>query len=211
MKKFISVLCAVTLVCCGLFLSCDNGNGGEPEAPAVSASTTYTWSFSDLDLSSYSFTSITDSSAISPGADGSVSKVLIGGDGSISYDSTPAGLKLILSNGETGGSYNKINPAQSGKAPGSAGAIEPSKADMVYCELAGPFTAKMIYGANSSTDKTDRTAQIVIGGEVVASGTENLVPVTPVELAYKYTGTDTVKVFFGGNNIIRIYDISIEK
>lgn len=33
MKKFISVLCAVTLVCCGLFLSCDNGNGGEPEAP----------------------------------------------------------------------------------------------------------------------------------------------------------------------------------
>lgn len=74
MKKFISVLCAVTLVCCGLFLSCDNGNGGEPEAPAVSASTTYTWSFSDLDLSSYSFTSSTDSSAISPGADGSVSK-----------------------------------------------------------------------------------------------------------------------------------------
>lgn len=136
---------------------------------------------------------------------------MIGGDGSISYDSTPAGLKLILSNGEKGGSYNKINPAQSGKAPGSAGAIEPSKDDMVYCELAGPFTAKMIYGANSSTDKTDRTAQILIGGEVVASGTENLVPVTPAELKYEYTGTDTVKVFFGGDNIIRIYDISIEK
>ena len=210
MKKFISVLCAVTLVCCGLFLSCDNGNGGEPEVPAVSASTTYTWSFSDLDLSSYSFISSTDSSATSP-VDGSVSKVLIGGDGSISYDSTPAGLKLILSNGETGGSYNKINPAQSGKAPGSAGAIEPSKADMVYCELAGPFTAKMIYGANSRDDKEDRTAQIAIDGEVVASGTENLVPVTPVELVYKYTGTDTVKVSFGGTNIIRIYDISIEK
>ena len=118
---------------------------------------------------------------------------------------------LNLTNGAQGGSYNKINPAQSAAGEGAtAGAIEPSKGDMIYCELQGPFTATMLYGANSKTDKTDRTAQIKIGEEIT-SGQANLVPAAGASLTATYEGTDTVKVYFGGTNIIRIYDIIIVK
>lgn len=181
-----------------------------PENPDVPADpVTYTWSFADLDLSTASFVAASGGNNVW-GTSG-VAKVTFAEGTSADYDSTPAGLTMNLSNGANGGSYNKINPAQSGKEPGSAGAIEPSKNDMVCVKVTGPFKAKMIYGGNSSSDKTDRTAQLCIDGEVVASGTENLVPATPTTLEYSYTGTDEVTVSFGGTNIVRIYDVIIEK
>lgn len=182
----------------------------EPENPDVPATpVTYIWNFSDLDLSTASFVAGSGGNNVW-GASG-VAKVTFAEGTSADYNSTPAGLTMNLSNGANGGSYNKINPAQSGKEPGSAGAIEPSKNDMVCVKVTGPFKAKMIYGGNSSSDKTDRTAQLCIDGAVVASGTENLVPATPTTLEYSYTGTDEVTVSFGGTNIVRIYDVIIEK
>ncbi len=143
--------------------------------------------------------------------DGVVAKVKFTSEAGLAYNSDPTGLVLNLTNGAQGGSYNKINPAQSAAGEGAtAGAIEPSKDDMVYCELQGPFTAIMNYGANSSSDKTDRTAQIKIGEEIT-SGPTNSVPAAGASLIATYEGTDTVKVYFGGTNIIRIYDIIIVK
>lgn len=189
-----------------------DGDPTEPGNPDVPADpVTYTWSFADLNLSTASFVAAATSGSNTVWGASGVAKVAFAEGTSADYDSTPVGLTMKLSNGANGGSYNKINPAQSGKEPGSAGAIEPSKNDMVCVKVTGPFKAKMIYGGNSSTDKTDRTAQLCIDGAVVASGTENLVPATPTTLEYSYTGTDEVTVSFGGTNIVRIYDVIIEK
>lgn len=186
------------------------GDSTAPENPDVPATpVTYTWNFSDLDLSTSSFVAGNGGNNVW-GASG-VAKVTFAEGTSADYDSTPVGLTMNLSNGANSGSYNKINPAQSGKEPGSAGAIEPSKNDMVCVKVTGPFKAKMIYGGNASNDKTDRTAQLCINGEVVASGTENLVPAIPTTLEYSYEKADEVTVSFGGTNIIRIYDVIIEK
>ncbi|AEE17962.1 hypothetical protein [Treponema brennaborense] len=164
-----------------------------------------------MDLSAVTFVAAAETGSDTDGSDGSVAKVTVGGtDSVIRYDSIPTGIQLILSNGSSSGSYNKINTAQSAKGEGSVGAVEPSKADMVYAELAGPFTAKMFYAANSSTDKSDRTAQITVNG-TTTFGPENSVPVAGAWLEASYTGTDTVKVYFGGTNVVRIHDISITK
>ena len=181
-----------------------------PENPDVPATpVTYTWNFANLDLSTASF--VAGKGGNNVWEPSGVTKVTFAEETFADYGSTPAGLTMNLSNGANGGSYNKINPAQSGKEPGSAGAIEPSKNDMVCVKVTGPFKAKMIYGGNSSTDKTDRTAQLCINGEVVASGTENLVPAIPTTLEYSYEKADEVTVSFGGTNIVRIYDVIIEK
>ena len=188
-----------------------SGEGGS-DPGAGSEPVTYSWSFSDLDVSGVEFTSNGAASGVDTDAtDGVVAKVTFTSETGLAYNSDPTGLVLNLTNGAQGGSYNKINPAQSAAGEGvTAGAIEPSKDDMVYCELQGPFTAIMNYGANSSSDKTDRTAQIKIGEEIT-SGPTNSVPAAGASLIATYEGTDTVKVYFGGTNIIRIYDIIIVK
>lgn len=186
----------------------DPGAGSEP-TPAVPV--TYSWSFSDLDLSGVGFTATDATKSDIDASDGAVAKVTFTSETGLAYNSDPTGLVLNLTNGASGGSFNKISTTQSAKGEGAtAGAIEPSKGDMVYCELQGPFVATMLYGANSDTDKKDRTAQIKIGDQIT-SGTENFVPAAGASLTATYTGTDTVKVYFGGNNIIRIYDIIIAK
>lgn len=184
----------------------DPENPGEDPVVPPTEPVTFSWHFSDLDLTGVEFTG-TDADA----SDGTVAKVTFTSESGLAYNSDPTGLVLNLTNGASGGSYNKISKTQSAKGEGAtAGAIEPSKGDMVYCELQGPFTATMLYGANSKSDKTDRTAQIKIGDQIT-SGTENNVPVAGASLTATYTGTDTVKVYFGGTNIIRIYDIIIVK
>lgn len=185
------------------------GEGGVPVVPVVPV--TYTWSFGDLNMTGVEFTAAADTGSDTAGSDGSVAKVKFTSEAGLPYASSPDGLVLNLTNGASGGSYNKINITQDAKGEGAtAGAIEPTKGDMVYCELQGPFTATMLYGGNSSSDKTDRTAQIKIG-ENITSGPENLVPAAGASLTATYEGTDTVRVYFGGTNIIRIYDIIIEK
>ena len=116
----------------------DEGGDVEGDTPATKG--TYAWNFQDLNLEGVELTTGT-------GVAGTNSKFAFADGVTVTYASTPAGLDLILTNG-TGGSYNKANTTQSlgsGSEIGSEGAIEPSKVDMVYCELKGPFTAKMIY------------------------------------------------------------------
>ncbi len=187
----------------------NSGSGSSGSGSNGASPVTYVWSFSNIDLTSVSWTakdasvSGTDADA----SDGIVAKVYPATD--LAYASTPSGLTLTIGRGSQNGSYNKINKNQSANTPGSAGAIEPSKTDMISLSIAGPFTATMIVGANGNSDKTDRTANISINGAPEAS--ISTVPATPTTMTYNYTGTDSVTVSFGGSNAVRIYDIQITK
>ena len=227
MKKISSaILAAVALAAFG-FVSCDHdyansdiqaGTPSKVKQAEIDAankggsgnpvpSTTYAWTFANLDLTGTTWTSMADGSDVDA-SDGVVAKVAPASN--LTYASSPAGLSLIVSAGSSSGSFNKISNSQAAKGDGSAGVAEPSKTDMLTVAVTGPFKATMIYGANSSSAKTDRTAQIVINGTVAKESDQNI-PVDPVSMEYEYTGTDEVTVGFGGSNIVRIHDIKITK
>ena len=234
LTKVAAILAASALLFGGLFLSCsdsdddDNNNANNNEQtksdPAVdkeeeaddnggsgnqtTTPTTYAWTFADLDLTKTTWTAAADSGVDTDASDGAVAKVKPATD--FTYASTPTGLDLTIGAGSSSGSFNKISITQSAKGAGSAGSAEPSKTDMITVKVTGPFKVTMIYGANSSSAKTDRTAQIVING-TVAKESEQKIPVDPVSMEYEYKGTDEVTVGFGGSNIVRIHDIKITK
>lgn len=128
------------------------------------------------------------------------------------YESTPAGLTLNI---PEGGTFNKVAPngsvSSTYKIEASKGSIEPDGTTVLTVEATGPFTAVMLCGANSSTDKADRYAFIKINDKEVSAPLkeENKLPATGQTLSYTYEGTDTVTVAFGGTNVVRIHDIKI--
>ncbi len=179
-----------------------------PPAPE----TVYAWNFQATDLlNNLSWTAGVASGSVLTGTEFQKVKLEAAG----SYESTPAGLTLNFS---TNAYFNKVSPSatlSSGvTAKGAtAGHIEPdgAAASLPYVTLQGPFTVTMICAANSNSGKDDRYAFIKIGEEEVAAPNKNANTLsgTGEVLTYAYSGTDTVTVYFGGTNIVRIHDIKI--
>lgn len=192
------------------------GTGGEGtgESGDSGNKVTYTWDFSNTDLTSVpAWSAYADSDSTTSGAE--LLKVNL--DADATYESTPAGLTLKMPKDSQ---YNKVSPsvAKSGSvtAEGATnGSIElgGKVVDKEFSvSVKGPFTVKMVDGANSSEDKTDRYAFIKVNGdEVVAPNkASTTIPAAGEVLSYSYTGEDTVTVSFGATKIVRIYTITIE-
>ncbi|MBD5427596.1 MAG: hypothetical protein HDR38_08635 [Treponema sp.] len=165
--------------------------------------TTYAWNFQA--------TGLKDILSYSPSTnEATVGKDQLDAEGT--YESTPAGLTLVL---PKGAAFNKVDPTMSASnassVGASAGAIEPHESADISVKVRGPFTAVMLCGSNSSTAKADRYAYIKVNGEEVAApGKANTSLALGEALSYTYTGTDEVTVAFGVSaNYIRIYDIKI--
>ncbi|MDE6705058.1 MAG: bacterial Ig-like domain-containing protein [Treponemataceae bacterium] len=165
--------------------------------------TTYAWNFQA--------TGLKDILSYSPStAEATSGKDQLDAEGT--YESTPAGLTLVL---PKGAAFNKVDTGMSASNASdigaSTGAIEPHESADISVKVRGPFTAVMLCGSNSSTAKADRYAYIKVNGEEVAApGKANTSLALGEALSYTYTGTDEVTVAFGVSaNYIRIYDIKI--
>lgn len=171
------------------------------------AGTDYEWNFQAAKLVTLLSYRTNDGGSISATE---VAKVTLEAAGT--YESTPAGLTLNL---PEDGTFNKVAPngsvSSSYKIEASKGSIEPDGTTVLTVDVTGPFTAVMLCGANSSTDKTDRYAFIKINDKEVCAPLkeENKLPAAGQALSYTYEGTDTVTVAFGGTNVVRIHDIKI--
>ncbi len=219
MKKVINaaaaILCALGVG--GGILSCSGGTNyvgtsGSSTTTTTTTTTTsgtvYAWNFSTTDLVTVPAYDKTGTTEISKGTL----------QAAATYESTPAGLTMSLANGSY---FNKVSPAGTVSssyttisADASAGYIEPdgSVSTELTVSVKGPFTATMLCGANSSSDKTDRYAYIKVNGAEAAAPNKNstTLSATGEKLTYSYTGTDTVTVAFGSTKIVRIFDIKIE-
>lgn len=219
MKKVIkaaaAILCALGVG--GGILSCSGGTNyvgtsGSSTTTTPTTTTTsgtvYAWNFSTTDLVTVPAYDKTGTTEISKGTL----------QAAATYESTPAGLTMSLANGSY---FNKVLPAGTVSssyttisADASAGYIEPdgSVSTELTVSVKGPFTATMLCGANSSSDKTDRYAYIKVNGAEAAAPNKNstTLSATGEKLTYSYTGTDTVTVAFGSTKIVRIFDIKIE-
>ena len=218
MKKVIkaaaAILCALGVG--GGILSCSGGTNyvgtsgsSTTTTPTTTTSgTVYAWNFSTTDLVTVPAYDKTGTTEISKGTL----------QAAATYESTPAGLTMSLANGSY---FNKVSPAGTVSssyttisADASAGYIEPdgSVSTELTVSVKGPFTATMLCGANSSSDKTDRYAYIKVDGAEVAAPNKSstTLSATGEKLTYSYTGTDTVTVAFGSTKIVRIFDIKIE-
>lgn len=188
------------------------GTGGSGDSGNTVTTVTYTWDFSNTDLTSVpAWSAYAGSKSTTSGAE--LLKVNL--DADATYESTPAGLTLKMPKDSQ---YNKVSPAKSSSvtAEGATNGSIELGGDVVGKEFSvsvkGPFTVKMVDGANSSTDKTDRYAFIKVNGEEVVAPNKasNTIPAAGEVLSYSYTGEDTVTVSFGATNIVRIYTITIE-
>ncbi|MBD5446905.1 MAG: hypothetical protein HDR32_03995 [Treponema sp.] len=212
MKKTtrIAALLAATALLFGA-IGCDDGgssggNGGDGEDDGNNNNgdaVTYVWDFATPDLAALATETSTD--------ENTSGKPKIPAESY--YESTPAGLTLTL---PAGGVFNKIDATTSNsKVSGigaSKGAIEPSKGSDLTVKVKGPFTAVMLCGANSDSDKTDRYAYIKADGEEVAAPSKdnNTLKGSGEALTYAYEGTDEVTLAFGvSSGYVRIYDIKI--
>ena len=212
MKKItrIAALLAATALLFGA-IGCDDGgsgggNGGDGDDDGNNNNgnaVTYVWDFATPDLAALATETSTD--------ENTSGKPKIPAESY--YESTPAGLTLTL---PAGGVFNKIDATTSNsKVSGigaSKGAIEPSKGSDLTVKVKGPFTAVMLCGANSDSDKTDRYAYIKADGEevVAPSKDNNTLKGSGEALTYAYEGTDEVTLAFGvSSGYVRIYDIKI--
>lgn len=190
------------------------GTGGSGDSGNTVTTVTYTWDFSNTDLTSVPAWSAYDgSNSTTSGAE--LLKVNL--DADATYESTPAGLTLKMPKDSQ---YNKVSPSveksNSVTAEGATNGSIELGGGVVGKEFSvsvkGPFTVKMVDGANSSSDKTERYAFIKVNGEEVVAPNKasNTIPAAGEVLSYSYAGEDTVTVSFGATKIVRIYTITIE-
>ena len=239
MKKLgkVSAFLAAGALFAGIFTACDytgdttfeaavaanaapsnggSGSGGN----GTSTSYTYKWNF-DTDISS-SFSTV---------ASGDFSgKLYLAADKTISQTSNSVGVDLTLykcSDPTSSTAENVYNKADATTAIGSGtsiysdykagllniGSVEPNGTKPIGIEnIQGPFTITAYVGANSSSDKTDRYAHIMIGSEEVCAPNKaaNKLSASCEKLTYSYTGTDKVNVYIGGSGLyVRVYNVTL--
>ena len=169
-------------------------NDTEPTDPEPTG-TTYAWNFS--------------TSALNDEVDLDANKAL---EAKVTYESTPAGLTLVLPEGlklnEVDSTWSSGNLTNGG----SGGVIQPNGgsdgANDLYFTVKGAFEVEVLYASNGG-EKTNRYAYIKFDGVEAAKNAEGKQDNAGGKLTASYAGEDEVVVSIGGSDYFRLTDIKV--